>query len=87
MGAQAEIEHLADEYVRELHDERLSYKPAEAARLLGVDQRTVRRLVAAGKLAAIRPSSGLTLISRQALYDFLGVTDDHSNVAKATVEP
>lgn len=79
----AEVEHLADEYVRELRDDRMSYKPAEAARLLGVDERTVRRLIASGRLAATRPSARLTLISRQALYDFLGVSEGHpSQVAQ-----
>lgn len=67
---------LADAYVAELHDGRLAYRPAEAARLLGVDTRTVYRLIASGALRGTRHTSKLTLVSRQALYDFLGLTDD-----------
>lgn len=62
----------AEEFALAAFRDRLSYKPAEAARLLGVDERTVYRLIASGELAARRVSSRLTLISRQALYDFLG---------------
>jgi excisionase family DNA binding protein len=56
--------------------EPLSYKPAEAARLLGVTERTVRRLVASGRLRATRPSKRLTFISRDAIYEFLGMSHD-----------
>lgn len=52
-------------------DEQLAYRPREAARLLGVDERTVRRLIASGRLRCIRPSARLTLIPRAALYDLL----------------
>lgn len=71
--AHADLEQLADEYVRELRDDRLAYRTHEAARLLGVDERTVRRLIESGDLRARRVSSRLTLIPRQALYDFLGI--------------
>lgn len=70
---QAEDLALADTYLRELRDVRLAYKPAEAARLLGVDERTVQRLIATGHLHAVRHGSRLTLIPRDSLYAFLGL--------------
>lgn len=67
---------LADAYLRDLRDGRLAYRPHEAARLLGVDTRTVERLIATGALRAKRHSARLTLVSRQALYAFLELDED-----------
>lgn len=77
---QADIAGLADAYLRELRDVRLAYKPAEAARLLGVDERTVQRLIASGELHAVRRSSRLTLIPRDSIYAFLGLETPVTNV-------
>lgn len=77
----AEVEEIVARYVAELHAPRLSYQLPEAARLLGVDARTVRRLIASGRLAAERPSPRLTLIPRWSLYEFLGLIDQPTQVA------
>lgn len=69
----AEDERIAETYLRELREGRLAYRPAEAARLLGVDERTVHRLIATGELHAVRRSSRLTLIPRDSIYAFLGL--------------
>jgi predicted DNA-binding protein (UPF0251 family) len=50
-------------------EERAAYRVEEAARLLGVSARTVRRLIASGRL---RATDHPTLISRPALYEVLG---------------
>lgn len=73
--ARKHIEALAGDYLDELHSPRLSYKPAEAARLLGVDKRTVLRLIAKKRLHATKVNDRVYLIPRAALYDFLGVAD------------
>lgn len=77
-----EVEGIAEAYVTELHAQRLAYRPAEAARLLGVDERTVYRLIASGQLTARRISARLTLVTRQALFDFLGVANDGQAAAR-----
>lgn len=81
--ARTHIEALAGDYLDELHSPRLAYKPYEAARLLGVDKRTVLRLVSEGKLRATRANARVILIPRAALYDFLGVTDPLEQRAEA----
>lgn len=46
--------------------DRLAYRVAEAARLLGVSERTVRRLVASGQLRAVTVG-GIVLVPRAEL--------------------
>jgi excisionase family DNA binding protein len=62
------------------HGERAAYRVEEAARLLGVSARTVRRLIASKRL---RATDNPTLISRAALYEFLG-EDEPAHAEAAT---
>lgn len=52
--------------------ERLAYSIAEAAQLLGVSESTVKRLLASGKLAAVKVG-GHRRISRTELYRLLEI--------------
>lgn len=52
------------------HPRRL--RPAEAAQLARVSQRTIFRWVGSGVLRAVRPSRGVLLIDRDALAQLLG---------------
>lgn len=61
-------------------EERVAYRVEEAARLLGVSPRTVRRLIASGRL---RATDNPTLIPRTALYELLG-EDDSAPAEAAT---
>lgn len=71
-----DVAELSDAYLRELRDARLAYRPAEAARLLGIDERTMYRLIQSGHVYARKVSARLTLVPRAALFEFLGLTDE-----------
>lgn len=78
--ARDEITQLAGDYLAELRQPGLTYKPMQAARLLGLDKRTVLQLIHSGRLKATKVNERVYLIPRQALFDFLGIADPVSPV-------
>ena len=63
----------------------LSLKAEDVASVLGVSRSTVHRLIASGRLSAVRLSERRILVSKDALMEFMGASAVYASAASDQV--